>query len=286
MGTASAWFKHLKMRGGVKIISQAAYMWYLHRTPFDELIDNILEILDEYQSFFTFPTVAYTAEQDVKLLRTIIKAKHEIASHGYKHIRYQFLPKKTQEQDLKKSLETFKRLGISIQGFRAPYNMYNEDTPSLIEKSQLLWDGGIGFRPEYRKGNKFFKIDLNGSMSSFTCIPLSIYTDDVLIDRHRSDVDKMGKVFRKVIDHVKSTGGVVMFDLHPIRIGQKKYLKSLEALVSYGNSLGGWYPTVSEAVQYWNKNKTWKHDANFCVLLTGDIDNFVFLRDYISRLLD
>jgi peptidoglycan/xylan/chitin deacetylase (PgdA/CDA1 family) len=286
MGKASAWFKHLKMRGGVKIISQAAYMWYLHRTPFDELIDNILEVLDEYQSFFTFPTVAYTAKQDVKLLRTIIKAKHEIASHGYKHVRYQFLPKEMQEQDLKKSLDTFKQLDIPIQGFRAPYNMYNEDTPFLIEKSRLLWDGGIGFSPEYRKRNKFFKVDFNGSSSSFTCIPLSIYTDDVLIDRHKSDVDKMGKVFCKVIDHVKSTGGMVMFDLHPIRIGQKKYIKSLETLVSYGNSLGGWYPTVSEAVQYWNKNKTWKHGANFCVLLTGDIDNFVFLRDYISRLLD
>ncbi|MHA2102611.1 MAG: polysaccharide deacetylase family protein [Candidatus Hodarchaeales archaeon] len=286
MGKASAWFKHLKMRRGIKIISQAAYMWYLHRTPFDELIDNILDVLDEHQSFFTFPTVAYTAKQDVKLLQTIIQAKHEIASHGYKHVRYQFLSKNIQEEDLKKSLDTFKQLGIPIQGFRAPYNMYNEDTPFLIEKSQLLWDGGIGYRPEYRKGNKFFKFGFNGSKSSFTCIPLNMYTDDLLIDVYKLDVDKMGKIFRKVIDHVKSTGGVVMFDLHPIRIGQKKYVKSLETLVSYGNELGGWYPTVSEAIKYWDKNKAWKHDSKFCVLLTGDIDNFVFLRDYLSRLID
>lgn len=284
MGNASAWFKHLRMRRGLLLISQAAYMWRLHRTPFPELIGNILDILDKYDSFFTFPTVAYTAKQDVDLLRTIIHAKHEIASHGYKHVRYQFLPKKTQEQDLNASLETYKKLGIKIKGFRAPYNMYNKDTPHLIEKFKLLWDGGIGYRPNYRKGNKFFKIRLNGSQSAFTCIPLNNYTDDLLIDDYNLDAGHMGKIFCKILDHTRSTGGLVMFDLHPIRIGQKKYIESLETLVRYGNDIGGWFPTVSDAVEYWNKFQRWKEDRKFCVLLTGDIDNFVFLRDYLSRL--
>ena len=94
----------------------------------------------------------------------------------------------------------------------------------------------------------------------------------------------MGKIFCKILDHTRAKGGVVMFDLHPIRIGQKRYIKSLETLVKHGNDIGGWFPTVSEAVEYWNKNKKWKEDRKFCVLLTGDIDNFVFLRDYLSRL--
>jgi peptidoglycan/xylan/chitin deacetylase (PgdA/CDA1 family) len=259
-------------------------MWRLHRTPFSELTNNILDVLDKYNSFYTFPIVAYTAKQDINLLKTIIHAKHEIASHGYKHIRYQFLPREIQEQDLKESLDTFQSLGITIKGFRAPYNKYSEDTPFLIEKYNLLWDGGIGYDPKYRKGNKFFKTMLNGSESSFTCIPLSFYTDDALIDFYKLNEEQMGKIFKKVIDHVKSKEGMVMFDLHPIRIGQKKYVKSLETLVSYGTKLGGWFPTVSEAVEYWNNNGEWKENSKFCVLLTGDIDNFVFLRDYLSRL--
>ena len=74
--------------------------------------------------------------------------------------------------------------------------------------------------------------------------------------------------------------------LPPQNIGQKSYIKSLETLVEYGTSLGGWFPTVTEAINYYKQHQKWKHDAPFCVLLTGDIDNFVFLRDYLSRLKD
>jgi len=286
MGKASAWLKHLRMRRGITIVSQAFFMWKLHQTPFEELTNNIFDVLNKYDTFFTFPTVAYTAKQDVSLIRTIVQNGHEIASHGYKHVRYQFLPKEIQEQDMKTSIETFKKIGINVTGFRAPYNMYNEDTPHLLEKYGFLWDGGIGYKPENRKSNSFFKVKLNNRDSTFTCIPLNLYTDDLLIDVLKLDSEHMSRVFSKVLDHTKSNGGLVMFDLHPIRIGQKKYISSLEKLVEYGTDLGGWFPTVSEAVKYWNKNKTWKHDAPFCGLLTGDIDNFVFFRDYLSRLSD
>ncbi|KKK63507.1 hypothetical protein LCGC14_2993590, partial [marine sediment metagenome] len=215
MGKASAWLKHLRMRRGITIVSQAFFMWKLHQTPFEELTNNIFDVLNKYDTFFTFPTVAYTAKQDVSLIRTIVQNGHEIASHGYKHVRYQFLPKEIQEQDMKTSIETFKKIGINVTGFRAPYNMYNEDTPHLLEKYGFLWDGGIGYKPENRKSNSFFKVKLNNRDSTFTCIPLNLYTDDLLIDVLKLDSEHMSRVFSKVLDHTKSNGGLVMFDLHP-----------------------------------------------------------------------
>ncbi|MFW9930388.1 MAG: polysaccharide deacetylase family protein [Candidatus Thorarchaeota archaeon] len=284
MSQAFAWFKHLRMRRGSKVAAQFFYMWKLHRTPFKAIINNMLEILDKYNAKFTFPTVAFTGMHDKNLLLSLQHDGHEIASHGYKHIRYQFLPKNAQERDLKASLITFKQLGINIKGFRAPYNMYNNDTLMLIKKYRFLWDAGIGYNPKFNKQYSFFQIEVQNQKSSFVCIPLNIYTDDLLIDSWHLNEEQMGKIFQKTLTKVSKKGDLIMFDLHPIRIGQTNYIKSLQSLIECGTKLGGWFPTVSDAVTYWQKNGTWKHDSKFAVLLTGDIDNFVFFRDYISRI--
>ena len=68
-----------------------------------------------------------------------------------------------------------------------------------------------------------------------------------------------------------------MFDLHPVRIGQKNYLPSVEATLDYCRKHDIWVPNVAEAVDYWLKHKKWKGDATACCLLTGDIDNFKIL---------
>ena len=73
-----------------------------------------------------------------------------------------------------------------------------------------------------------------------------------------------------------------MFDLHPIRIGQPEYVQCLRETAEFARGRGAWIPTPYEAVTYWNKHKKWKGDAKFCLLLTGDIDNWVF-SDYLRR---
>ena len=47
MGKASAWFKHLRMRRGISIVSQAFFMWKLHQTSFEDLINNIFDTLNK-----------------------------------------------------------------------------------------------------------------------------------------------------------------------------------------------------------------------------------------------
>ena len=93
----------------------------------------------------------------------------------------------------------------------------------------------------------------------------------------------MEKKLKHAIKGTSEKGGIIMFDLQPIRIGQNKYISVLNSIVKYGKELGGWFPTVTEAVNHWNKHGNWKDDAPFCCLLTGDIDNYTFF-DYLQRL--
>jgi hypothetical protein len=104
-----------------------------------------------------------------------------------------------------------------------------------------------------------------------------------MIDRERLSNRQMIKILCNTIKRTVEEHGIVMFDLHPIRIGQYKYLDVLGQMLAFGSELNGWFPTVTEAVNYWDTYREWKHGASFCCLLTGDIDNFGFT-DYLLRL--
>jgi peptidoglycan/xylan/chitin deacetylase (PgdA/CDA1 family) len=258
-------------------------MFRFHSIPFSILLRNMFNMLEPCKAKFTFPIIASIAAKNPELTREILSHGHEVAVHGFKHLNYSYLTEQQQEDDIKKALNTFKAMGIQVFGFRAPYNTYSKDTPKLLEKHGFLWDIGIGYNPKYREGISPFRAKIDNHESSFVCIPLNKWSDDLMIDMRGFSSHQIAEILRHVIKEVSEKGGVVMFDLHPIRIGQPKYVAALKSVVEYGTELNGWFPTVTEAVNYWSKHGSWKHAASFCCLLTGDIDNFSFF-DYLQRL--
>jgi peptidoglycan/xylan/chitin deacetylase (PgdA/CDA1 family) len=278
-----SWLKYLLDFRGEKVLKQALRMFRFHVVPFSTLLENMFNVLEPYQAKFTFPLVASIASKDPMLTRKIVRRGHEVAVHGFKHVNYSYVTERRQDEDIRKALDTFSALGVPVFGFRAPYNVYTEGTPKLLEKHGFLWDIGIGYNRKYRTGNSMFRIKIAEHESSFVCVPLNSLSDDFMIDIQGFSNSQMKKKLKQVLKETCESGGVVMFDLHPIRMGQFKYVNVLKNIVEYGTEINGWFPTVTEAVNYWNKHGKWKHDAPFCCLLTGDIDNFTFF-DYLQRL--
>ncbi len=259
-------------------------MLRFHGTSFSTLLENIFEVTEQYQAKFTFPIVASVALKHPELTHEILRYGHEIAVHGYKHVKYTYLTEHQQDNDIKMALASFKKMGIPVYGFRAPYNTYTEYTPKLLEKYGFLWDGGIGFNPKYKECTCPFTIPVNDHTSSFTCIHLSEWSDDRMIEKYGFQSHQIAEALKRDIKRANERHGIVMFDLHPIRIGQPQYIDGLRQALIYGTELNGWFPTVTKAVKHWRKHGNWKHGAAFCCLITGDIDNFAFL-DYLQRLL-
>jgi peptidoglycan/xylan/chitin deacetylase (PgdA/CDA1 family) len=279
----TSWLKYLTDFRGEKVFKQALRMFRLHAVPFSTLLENMFNVLEPYHAKFTFPVVASVAAEKPELIRGILGRGHEVAVHGFKHVNYSYITERQQDNDISYAVDTFMALNIPVFGFRAPYNVYTEDTPKLVEKHGFLWDVGIGYNRKYRTGNSLFRVQIDDHDSSFVCIPLNRWSDDYMIDIRRFSVDQMEETLKRVIKGAYEKGGVIMFDLHPIRIGQFKNVKVLNTIVKYGTELNGWFPAVTEAVNYLSKHGNWKHDASFCCLLTGDIDNFSFF-DYLQRL--
>ncbi len=285
MGRLTSWIRHLKMRRGSRIFIQAGRMFRFHLTPFHLLLRRIFTVLEENDVSMTFPLVSSTAARHPNLVDFLKSYKdHEIAIHGFKHVRYQFLTKEEQEKEISLSVKIFHELKIPYHGFRAPYNNYTEDTAIILEQHGFEWDGGLGFHPEHRHKTHFFRWKLpSGQLSSYTCIPLCEWSDDRMIDGRGFSPRTISKVLVTYLRKAVKRGGVVMYDLHPIRIGQKKYIQCLSDLIEEARRLDVWVPTVHEAVTYWNRHGKWKGDARACCLITGDIDNFTFF-DYFGRM--
>ena len=258
-------------------------MYDLHKTPFESIIDNILSVTQKHEAKFTFPTVASVARQKPELLEKIIDSKNEIAIHGFKHLKYSLLSPENQLTDVKKAIDVYKELGVPIRGFRAPYNSYDKNTPRIINELGFLWDAGIGYSPDNREKSKIFRVEIDNKDSNFLCIPLSEWSDDAMIDEYNYSTNEMVRVLNQTLVGARANRAVVMFDLHPIRIGQLQYLQVLDQVLSFGKGIGGWFPTVTDAVNHMLEHNDWG-SYEFCCLLTGDIDNFYF-RDYVRRIM-
>ena len=82
---------------------------------------QILDLLEKYNHKGTFFTLANIAEKHPGLIRKIVSAGHEIASHGCNHINlYTFTPKEIRN-DVDRSVKTIEDIsGQKIIGYRAP----------------------------------------------------------------------------------------------------------------------------------------------------------------------
>ncbi len=95
--------------------------------------DNVLRILDmfaEAEVSATFFTLGWVARRNPSLMRRIVEAGHELASHGYDHVRVFTFDRKEFAADLltaRKVLEDTS--GAKVTGYRAPSFSIDQRTP-------------------------------------------------------------------------------------------------------------------------------------------------------------
>ncbi len=92
-------------------------------------VERILQIFDDHSVRATFFTLGWVCEHLPQVVRTIVAAGHELASHGHDHVRVGTLGQKAFERDIG---DTRKRLedvgGVAVVGYRAPSFSIGHDT--------------------------------------------------------------------------------------------------------------------------------------------------------------
>ena len=92
--------------------------------------DRILALLDQAQMHATMFTLGWVAQRYPQVVRRIVAAGHELASHGYGHQRVDSQPQAAFRADVTRARGLLEDIGgVAVRGYRAPTFSINASTP-------------------------------------------------------------------------------------------------------------------------------------------------------------
>jgi Polysaccharide deacetylase len=253
------------------------FIWHL--TPTEIQVQRMEDILDQYSIKGLFFVTANLIERDPSRLK--IFKNHEVAPHGYMHINYSKLTYQEAIVDMGRAINAFRENGVEVDVYRAPYA-----APRLKDGSSwydALHSFNVPYSSSFLLNPPVIPYKESGGIIEF---PILSPTDDMVIEiwNKRSPSSVAKELFRKIL-HTKNSkqksGNILIYCLHPLRMGQKNYLPVVKSLLERINSYPGFeLASFSTAVKEWKKQNL---KGRNLVVISGDIDCWTFF-DYIRRL--
>lgn len=109
--------------------------WDSRECRIERNIDRILAMFEKQSIHATFFTLGWIAERYPALVRSIVASGHELASHGYSHLRANEQSQVEFQQDVRRAKHLLEDIGgVEVRGYRAPsfsigeHNLWALDT--------------------------------------------------------------------------------------------------------------------------------------------------------------
>ncbi len=84
-------------------------------------VARLLDLLARHEARATFFVLGWVAERQAELIRTIARAGHEIASHGWDHARVTHQTRRQFRESIRRTKDVLEDItGVPVLGFRAP----------------------------------------------------------------------------------------------------------------------------------------------------------------------
>jgi polysaccharide deacetylase family protein (PEP-CTERM system associated) len=97
--------------------------------------DRVLSLLDEHRVKTTFFTLGWVAERFPGMVRRIVEAGHEVASHGYSHVRVHHQNRTEFREDVRRSKKLLEDIGgRPVLGYRAPSYSIGKNTLWAVDE--------------------------------------------------------------------------------------------------------------------------------------------------------
>lgn len=104
--------------------------WDDHALRVDAATRRVLDLFDRRQAKATFFTLGWVAERAPKLIREIVARGHELASHGYDHVKvFDQTPDEFRADVVKTKRILEEAGGVAVAGFRAAGFSIDQRTP-------------------------------------------------------------------------------------------------------------------------------------------------------------
>lgn len=104
--------------------------WDSIKTRVEDNVYRVIDLFAEADVSATFFTLGWVARRHPNMIRRIVDAGHEIASHGFDHARVFTFTRKEFAEDIRKAREIIEDCsGVRVTGYRAPSFSIDGRTP-------------------------------------------------------------------------------------------------------------------------------------------------------------
>ncbi|WP_371227938.1 polysaccharide deacetylase family protein [Roseovarius sp. 2305UL8-3] len=216
-------------------------------------IPKILEVLRRHEVRATFFITGWSIEAHPTTCETILNDGHEIAHHGYLHLRPDTADQATLEEEMDRGLEVMKRvLGVTPVGYRAPWG---ETSP---ENMELLKSRSIRYSSSFRDDIRPYR-HLLASGPGPVEIPVNLSFDDWTYGlTHRTSPRPMFPrqhvldIWKEEFDQTHEWGGVTTMVMHPQVTGRPMRINIMDQFLSHVRATGNtWIATGAEICSHY-----------------------------------
>jgi peptidoglycan/xylan/chitin deacetylase (PgdA/CDA1 family) len=202
-------------------------------------VPRILDLLREYALPATFFVPGATADRHPQTVESILTAGHEIGHHSYAHFSPFAQTEDEERADFERALETLRRAGVEVEGFRCPSWEPAWRTPQIVAQHGLSYDSSL------MDSDKPYVLDTGAG--EIVELPVHWSLDDweqyaYLPDPpHRSSIESPAKVLDlwiSELDAMRRYGCLFLLTCHPFLSGRPHRVEVLRTLIEHALAAG------------------------------------------------
>ncbi|MAT71688.1 MAG: polysaccharide deacetylase [Planctomycetaceae bacterium] len=194
-------------------------------------VERYAELLERHGVRSTFFVLGELAESLKPVLRQLVDAGHEIASHGWDHTRPLKLAPQEFAADVRRSRQTIEDvIGKAVLGYRAPCFSLDRERLELLEATGHKYDSS---RIDFAAHPLYGTIDMHG----FCEADDMVFNRGSFVEFQVSTVRLRGRpapvsgggylrifpwfVMRRAVEHYLKTGAMYTLYIHPFELSSK-----------------------------------------------------------------
>jgi hypothetical protein len=251
---------------------------------------QIISTTRKYGCKPTFFITADLLDYHAELIESVCNDDVAVGLHGHHHVDHSYLESEAQHSQFEEGLLKFRKVGIPVRGFRAPFLRFNEDTNKAAKDNSLQWVSHtvalyrhlIDVQRNYRIVEitnliqSFYNCKENDEEPSIPCwgdhcldIPVSCPDDEILVDRYgMGTAHEIAEVMLDMLRISHQNGECVNFLFHPERV--RLIAPAIAAILEEANSLTDlWIASLDDISKWW-------HERSQCTFEIMDVDTNCF----------
>lgn len=222
---------------------------------------RLLKLFNKYEIPLTIFAVAMAVERNPEVARAMAAAGHEICSHGYRWIDYQYTSEEEEREHLNKAIEII----TQVTGNRPDGWYTGRNSPNT--RDLVMEEGGFLYDSDAYDDDLPYWVDNNGK--GHLVIPYTLDTNDMRFATPQgfNSGEQFYQYLKDSFDTLYAEGAdapkMLSIGLHCRLIGRPARIAALERFIAYAKSHEQvWFTRRVDIAKHWHENHPYNPETS------------------------